>query len=331
MSVTLASGRERGQGIFAHDTEVALAGAAALVNTGRGGTEQLPDVAALDRYVAEWELTGSRTHDQAELDGVRRLRARLERLWEMDKDDAAELVNTMLRDGSALPQLVKHGGWDYHLHATPPDAPLADRLAVDTAMALADVIRTGQLERLRLCAAADCDNVHVDLSKNRSRRFCGTSCANRVNVAAYRTRQAERRVARLLSKGGGVMPVAIGVWFGIVGALVALAGLTSRQRARRLWRDGVSVWATVVPAPASDVPGSTYAQYALPDGRVLERPIPSRAVPLHPGEKVLIWYDPADPGEMLVRGRDTRVSDGVFMLSGALLILVATGIGVFAP
>ena len=193
MSVTLASGRERGQGIFAHDTEVALAGAAALVNTGRGGTEQLPDVAALDRYVAEWELTGVRTRDQAELDGVRRMRAQLERLWELDKDGAAELVNALLRDGNALPQLVKHGGWDYHLHATPPDAPLADRLAVDTAMAFADVIRTGQLERLRLCAAADCDNVHVDLSKNRSRRFCGTACANRVNVAAYRTRQARTR------------------------------------------------------------------------------------------------------------------------------------------
>jgi len=32
--------------------------------------------------------------------------------------------------------------------------------------------------------------VHVDLSKNRSRRFCSTSCSNRTNVAAYRIRQA---------------------------------------------------------------------------------------------------------------------------------------------
>jgi len=32
--------------------------------------------------------------------------------------------------------------------------------------------------------------VHVDLSKNRSRRFCSTACANRTNVAAYRTRLA---------------------------------------------------------------------------------------------------------------------------------------------
>jgi predicted RNA-binding Zn ribbon-like protein len=59
-------------------------------------------------------------------------------------------------------------------------------------MAFADVIRTQQLERLRLCAADDCDSVHVDLSKNRSRRFCSTLCANRTNVAAYRTRHAAR-------------------------------------------------------------------------------------------------------------------------------------------
>jgi predicted RNA-binding Zn ribbon-like protein len=177
---------------FAHDTEVALTAAAALVNTGRGGTEQLPDQAALDRFVTARQWTGERTRDQAELDAVRRLRPRLERLWEMTEDDAVSLVNTLLRDASALPQLVKHDSWDYHLHATPPDAPLADRMAVEAAMAFTDVIRSGQLDRLRLCAADHCDNVHVDLSKNRSRRFCSTSCANRTNVAAYRTRQAMR-------------------------------------------------------------------------------------------------------------------------------------------
>jgi predicted RNA-binding Zn ribbon-like protein len=178
--------------LFAHDTEVALAGAAAVVNTGRGGAELLPDVAALDEFVQAWGWTGRRTHDEAELLAVRRLRPRLERLWEMDEDDAADLVNALLRESNALPQLVKHDIWDYHLHATPSDAPLADRMAVEAAMAFTDVIRTGQLDRLRLCAAEDCQSVHVDLSKNRSRRFCSTSCSNRTNVAAYRTRQAAK-------------------------------------------------------------------------------------------------------------------------------------------
>ena len=176
--------------LFAHDTEVSLNATAALVNTGRGGTEELPDTAALDAFAGHWRWTGSRTHDQAELDAVRALRPRLAQLWEMTEDQAVVLVNTLLRDANALPQLVKHDGWEYHIHATSPDAPLADRMAVDAAMALADVIRIGELARLRHCAAVDCADVLVDLSKNRSRRFCSLTCANRVNVAAYRSRRS---------------------------------------------------------------------------------------------------------------------------------------------
>lgn len=176
--------------LFAHDTEFALNAAAALVNTGRGGREELPDMAALDKFVTDWEWSGDRARDQAELDAVRALRPRLARVWQMSKDDAAAFVNELLRDGNALPQLVKHDGWDYHVHATPPDAPLADRMAVEAAMAFADLIRSGQLDRLRTCAADNCDDVLVDLSKNRSRRFCSITCANRVNVAAYRLRRA---------------------------------------------------------------------------------------------------------------------------------------------
>lgn len=97
----------------------------------------------------------------------------------------------MLREAGALPQLVKHDGWGYHLHATAPDAPLVDRMAVEAAMALLDVVRLGELERLRTCDADDCDDVHVDLSRNRSRRFCSSTCANRVHVAAFRARRDE--------------------------------------------------------------------------------------------------------------------------------------------
>jgi predicted RNA-binding Zn ribbon-like protein len=176
--------------LFTHDTEMSLNATAELVNTARGGKEALPDIAALDAFVEHWRWTGSRTRDQAELDAVLVLRPRLALLWEMTEDEAVGLVNTLLRDASALPQLLKHDGWEYHIHATPPEAPLADRMAVDAAMAFADVIRTGELGRLRVCAADDCDDVLVDLSKNRSRRFCGLTCANRVNVAAFRSRRS---------------------------------------------------------------------------------------------------------------------------------------------
>src|ERR1700751_2582688 len=120
--MTVAGTDDRGQMLFAHDTEVALTAAAALVNTGRD-EEELTDVAALDRFVGEWGWTGSPSPDQAELAPARAPRPRLAKLWEHDADQAAALVNTLLREASALPQLVKHGGWDYHIHATPAGAP----------------------------------------------------------------------------------------------------------------------------------------------------------------------------------------------------------------
>jgi predicted RNA-binding Zn ribbon-like protein len=175
--------------LFAHDTEVALAAAAALVNTEPEGTLQTVD--DLDRFVATWGWTGSRRHTRAELDAVRELRPRLRQVWHADPDAAVAIVNQLLREAHALPQLVKHDGWDYHLHATRSEQPLAERMAVEAAMAFVDVIRTGELDRLRICAADDCEDVLVDLSKNRSRRFCEAGCGNRVNVAAYRARKRE--------------------------------------------------------------------------------------------------------------------------------------------
>ncbi len=100
-------------------------------------------------------------------------------------------VNELLAEARALPQLVRHDGWDYHLHATSSDEPVAVRMAVEAAMALVDVIRAQETDRLRSCAAQDCQDVVVDLSRNRSRRYCEQGCGNRVAVAAYRARRAQ--------------------------------------------------------------------------------------------------------------------------------------------
>jgi predicted RNA-binding Zn ribbon-like protein len=176
--------------IFAHDTEVALAAAAAVVNTADGDEEHLPDVAALDEFVRTWGWTGDRQRDDAELRAVRELRPRLRRLWEVDEEAVVEIINGLLRDANALPQLVRHDEWNYHLHATSPEAPLATRMAVEAAMAFVDVVRSDELTRLRICAFPTCENVVVDLSKNRSKRFCEAGCGNRAAVAAYRARRA---------------------------------------------------------------------------------------------------------------------------------------------
>lgn len=179
--------------IFAHDTERALASAAALVNTQVADPDPLADPAGLAYFAKRWEWTGALRTDARELSTVRALRPRLRTFWQVDDHGAAELVNTMLREAHAMPRLVTHGQFGYHLHATEPTAPLADRLAVEAAMAMVDVLRQGELGRLHECVAADCSDVVVDLSKNRSRRFCDTTCANRTNVAAFRARRRNLR------------------------------------------------------------------------------------------------------------------------------------------
>ncbi|WP_336922712.1 CGNR zinc finger domain-containing protein [Aquipuribacter sp. SD81] len=188
--------------VFAHDAEEALLSAAALVNTlGLGAeaasedTDRLEDPADLDAFVAEWRFTGGRASGtgavEAELAEVRALREELRRLWTTEDDEELVAgVNRLLADGGARPRLVRHDGWDWHLHATEAEQPLGTRIAVEAAMALVDVVRSGETARLKVCSAEDCDNLHVDLSKNRSRRYCDAGCGNRANVAAYRARQA---------------------------------------------------------------------------------------------------------------------------------------------
>ena len=58
---------------------------------GAAAARTCPTCAALDSFVAHWRWTGDRARDQAELDDVRALRSRLAAVWEMDKDEAADV------------------------------------------------------------------------------------------------------------------------------------------------------------------------------------------------------------------------------------------------
>ena len=177
--------------VFAHDTQAALIEAAALVNTLSDGVDELTTQADLDAFLAKYPYTGVRRGTEEELEQVRRLRTRLRSLWTAaDRNEAAAIVNAILAEADARPYLTKHDEWDWHLHVTPPDAPLADRMGADAAMAVLDLIREDELGRLRICAADDCADVLVDLSRNSSKRFCDTgNCGNRTHVAAYRARK----------------------------------------------------------------------------------------------------------------------------------------------
>lgn len=176
--------------IFTDDARMSLGFGAALVNL-PDDDRALTSAEGLDHFLDIWgDWTGSRTRDERELVEVAALRPRLRGLWEPDEVGRVELVNSLLRDAGALPQLVRHGSWSWHIHAVPEEASLAERIVVEVAMAMVDVIRAEETERLRICAAEDCEDVLVDLSKNRSRRYCESGCGNRVAAAAYRARRS---------------------------------------------------------------------------------------------------------------------------------------------
>ena len=173
--------------LFAYDTEASLRAAVALVNSAEE-PDTLTEIAQLDAWYAEHGFTGRHDGDEAELRALRALRAVRRELLTAARDDAAELVNALLTEAQALPQLRRHDGLDWHIHAVGADAPLERRVAVEVAMAMIDVIRADELSRLSVCVDARCHGLVLDLTRNRSRRFCSTTCANRNAVAAYRAR-----------------------------------------------------------------------------------------------------------------------------------------------
>ncbi|MDN5893569.1 MAG: CGNR zinc finger domain-containing protein [Nocardioides sp.] len=174
--------------LFAHDTEVSLTAAVRLVNSA-SDPDTLVTIADLDDFYTEFEYTGRRDGDMSELEEVRQLRHELREMLTGERDDAAEIVNRMLAQAGAVPRLVRHNCWDWHVHAVDPEAALPTRMAVETAMAMIELIRADEMSRLGVCAGQACDGVVLDLSRNRSRKFCSTACGNRVAVAHYRARR----------------------------------------------------------------------------------------------------------------------------------------------
>jgi predicted RNA-binding Zn ribbon-like protein len=179
-----------------HDSTVGVDDAVGLINTAdsRAGDELLADPQALSNFLNKRGNTGARTGTVAEVRSVHRLRARLRAIFELAADDrgdeAVEAVNALLTWSNPTPRLIRHDDQPLHLHYSPVDAPIDRFLGAEMGIALAIVIRDCGIERLRLCPAPNCGRAFVDLTKNQSRRFCDTQCANRVHAAAYRQRHS---------------------------------------------------------------------------------------------------------------------------------------------
>lgn len=167
-----------------------------LVNSGppMHAAEELADAAGLRRLLAGHAdvpgLEGVRPAAR-DLAAVRALREQLRAVVAMtDEAAAVAALDGLIAEAAPRPVLVDGPrGWTWTLHP-PPDAPVAQRLAVVSAASLLEVVRTLGIARFRPCAASFCHGRFVDTSRAGTRRYCMPEiCGNRVHVANHRARR----------------------------------------------------------------------------------------------------------------------------------------------
>jgi predicted RNA-binding Zn ribbon-like protein len=67
------------------------------------------------------------------------------------------------------------------------DEEALERMLWPVAVSAAELLTSDRLDRVRVCAARDCDWLFLDQSRNRSRRWCDmTVCGNRAKVRRFR-------------------------------------------------------------------------------------------------------------------------------------------------
>ncbi|HSK95545.1 MAG TPA: CGNR zinc finger domain-containing protein [Euzebyales bacterium] len=147
----------------------------------------LPDLAA---FLRSHDMDDSGIEPGAE-EGAQRLADRLHAVFTASEADAVAVINAVLTESRALPQISGHDAQDWHMHYYAAGARPLDRLAVTAAMGLASVLCATGVQRLGRCSSHTCADVYVDTSRNNRRRFCSDGCANRSHVAAHRARRRE--------------------------------------------------------------------------------------------------------------------------------------------
>jgi predicted RNA-binding Zn ribbon-like protein len=189
--------------LFDSHIELLLEASVSLVNEltdgeRRGRPYTAPAGATLAAAAAAALPSGSRVAVPAELPAVsadylagtaRAMRAVFEAMEDERVDEAAGMVNQLLGETGARPQLDHAPGepWQVHFHGASDTYGVGWAAGCATALALA--IGSELAGRLGVCVAPRCDRVYVDASRNAVRRFCSAQCQSRVKAAAFRARQ----------------------------------------------------------------------------------------------------------------------------------------------
>ena len=100
-----------------------------------------------------------------------------------------EYINELLAAYPAQLHLSDHDeGGNPHVHYARENQPPVEWLGRTCAAGLAHIAAASPLAGIGRCAAVGCGNFFVDQSRNRTRRYCGNTCASRTTVAAHRSR-----------------------------------------------------------------------------------------------------------------------------------------------
>jgi predicted RNA-binding Zn ribbon-like protein len=152
--------------------------------------DQLTSAAAVQEILEELGHADlARQLEPGDLERLRRLRERLRPVFAAPTPaEAARLLNPMLREARAAPQLIEDPPGVWLLR------PGADRRGIDALearlpAALAAHVASVGTRRLGVCHAAPCRCVYVDRTRPGTRRYCCDQCNDRAAAAAYRSRR----------------------------------------------------------------------------------------------------------------------------------------------
>lgn len=166
-----------------------------LLNTAPGvssANDLLASPSQLSGFVTDHDFSGPVEATPVDVGVAVVLRERFRVVLGDDVASVVEAVNVTFEEIRVRPRLVQHDNWGWHLHAAGDNSPLGERMAADIALVLTDLIRSGDLSRLRTCAATDCTATLADFTRNHSKRFCDVrNCANRTHLAASRARRPQ--------------------------------------------------------------------------------------------------------------------------------------------
>ncbi|MDQ3104308.1 MAG: CGNR zinc finger domain-containing protein [Actinomycetota bacterium] len=166
-------------------------GAARLVNA------PMSDPDDLAGFLSDRDWLSARVIDR-DPRTLRRFTAELREVFQAssggDEQSVVARLNALLSTHRVTPHIAGHDSQSWHLHVANASS-VPELLIAEALLGLATVVCESGLHRLGVCQATACDDVFVDTSPNRSRRYCSDRCSSRANVAAYRARQRSEQRA----------------------------------------------------------------------------------------------------------------------------------------